>query len=289
MAEQIKIKIHPSGTSSDMLTVADAMRQVLDFIELLEKSDPAEPGSADRIVWRLSYATTNSPFEIGAEATSKDPTISIAAKARMVKTSVRRVFGRLFDDNGPAIPIDLGDIEPLVARILERNTNGIGETDFDFGEDVEPSIIVHSNASRALRAIESGKLFAASLRGDLTRTEYGAFEGEIVSTGMFHNSPSVVVRHRLSGDKVTCVFPAEFAYQIGSKHSWFEVWAGKRALIHGELHYDDDGRLKRVNASDLELIGERDIDLATARRENLTEGTTTQELLERGWPRTNDG
>ncbi|TIL82140.1 MAG: hypothetical protein E5Y89_06420 [Mesorhizobium sp.] len=282
MAEKIKIKVHPSGTSSDMLTVADAMRQVLDFIELLEKADPAEPSSPDKIIWRLAYATTNSPFEIGAEATSRDPVISVAAKARMTKETVRSALRNLVEVADPIVTFDDDMAKPLT-RLLERNLNGIGRTDIDFGDDISPAIIVHATAQAAHLAIERDRLAKESLIPDLTRTEFGSFEGEIVSAGMFHSSPSLVVRHRLTGEKVTSVFPPELAFRIGSQHNWFEVWAGRRVLIHGELHHDQEGIIRKATAFDFEVIEEADVSLNEARKVDLLDGLTVSDFLDRQW------
>lgn len=270
-----------------MLTVADALRQVLDIIELLDLSDTADAGAADETVWRLSYATTNSPFEIGAEATSKDPTLSVSAKARLTKVAVRAMLGELLGEsvaNERSNTLALGSKEEaVISRILARNLNGIGRTDLDFGDNITPATIVHANAAVAKNAIEKARLLRDSLKPDLTRTEYGSFEGEIVSAGMHHNNPATVIRHRLTGEKVTCVFPTEIAYRIGSQHNWHEVWAGKRVLVHGELHYNEDGDLKRVDALDIEMVEEHDVELSAARRIDLLSGLTVAEFLDRSW------
>jgi len=282
MAEKVKIKVHPSGTSSDLLTVADAMRQVLDFIELLEKADGSEPGAADRVIWRLAYATTNSPFEVGAEATSKDPSLTVAAKAHFAKAAVRDAIDDLTAGRPPPAWMDDAGLK-VAERIFLRNLNGIGRTDLDFGDSAEAAIIVHATAKTAALAIDEARIAVERDTPDLTRTEYGSFEGEILSAGMFHNSPSLVVRDRLTGEKVTCVFPSELSYRIGTQHNWHEVWAGRRILIHGELHYTSEGILRRADAFDLEVIEGRDVDLVAARKVDLLEGMTVSDFLDRGW------
>ncbi len=282
MAEKVKIKVHPSGTSADLLTVADAMRQVLDFVELLEKADSAGPGDADKIVWRLTYATTNSPFELGAEATSKDPSLTVSAKAHFAKMAVRGAIVDLTSGRPPPAWLDESGLK-IAERIFHRNLNGIGRTDLDFGESSEAAIIVHSTAKAAALAIDEARIAVERSSADLTRTEYGSFEGEIVSAGMYHNNPSLVVRDRLTGEKVTCVFPPELSYRIGTKHNWHEVWAGHRVLVHGELHYTNEGVLRRSDAIDLEVIESKEVDLAIARKEDILEGLSPSEFSDRSW------
>lgn len=281
MAEKVKIRVHPSGTATDLLTVSDAMRQVLDFVELLDKADTPE-STSNKVVWRLAYASTNSPFEVSAEATSADPTISVAAKAHFAKLAVRGAFGDLLSGQPPPDWFDDASLK-VAERIFARNLNGIGRTDLDFGEAIEPAIIVHANAKVAALAIDQSRLDAESAVLDLTRTEYGSFEGEILSTSSFHSSPSLVVRDRLTEEKVVCVFSHEVAQIVGGSHTWLEVWSGKRVLVSGALHYDRDGLLKKVDAYDLDVIDPPDIHLNEAREADFLTGLSVAEFLDRGW------
>lgn len=60
------------------------MRQVLDLIEALDRSDAQSEGSA-QIVWRLTEAHTNSPpFTVTAEAFPVDPAVSVTLAAQRI-------------------------------------------------------------------------------------------------------------------------------------------------------------------------------------------------------------
>ena len=57
MVETVRITVRPSAAHADVLTVHDAMRQVLDIFELLSGADGSE-----QVTWALVDATMNSPF-----------------------------------------------------------------------------------------------------------------------------------------------------------------------------------------------------------------------------------
>ncbi|TIX52182.1 MAG: hypothetical protein E5V33_29560 [Mesorhizobium sp.] len=87
----------------------------------------------------------------------------------------------------------------------------------------------------------------------------------------------------MTGEKVTSVFPPELAFRIGSQHNWFEVWAGRRVLIHGELHHDQEGIIRKATAFDFEVIEEADVSLNEARKVDLLDGLTVSDFLDRQW------
>ena len=59
-AERASITVQASSAHPDILSVQDAMQQVLDFFELLTPEDARET----KFVWKLNIASTNSPFTV---------------------------------------------------------------------------------------------------------------------------------------------------------------------------------------------------------------------------------
>lgn len=96
----------------------------------------------------------------------------------------------------------------------------------------------------------------------------------------------MTLKDRLTGERITCVFPEEVAQQIGPKHDWSEVWAGRRVLVGGALHYDADGQIRRIDIDSIESIqtikGDV-VDMAALRGVDLLQGETASAHLDTVW------
>jgi hypothetical protein len=68
LAERVSITVESSLEHGGDLTVQDAMRQVLDFFDVVASA--ANDDARSGISWRLVSATTNSPYTAIAEAVS---------------------------------------------------------------------------------------------------------------------------------------------------------------------------------------------------------------------------
>jgi len=281
VAGKLTIKVHPATADSAELTVADALRQVLDLVELLEQADNSA-GQSDKIVWRLSKASTNTPFTVEAEPRSADPAISVALQARRAESVVRSTMDSLM--RGELDSEWLDDAAAKVAkRFFARNTNGVGRTDVDFEGIEAPLIIVHATARQAVLALERRELDLDIASPDLTRTEYGSVECEIIGAIQHYGSPSLTAKHRLSGDRFPCVLSKELAERIGPEHNWTEVWSGKRALVGGAIHYDEAGRLRRLDAEQLQEIVYSPPEIIAASNADMTGGLSPKDYLSHVW------
>lgn len=280
MAEYFAITVHPTALDADRLTVSDAMRQVLDIVDLLDKADKSLDDGSPRVVWRLHSASTNSPFRVEIEPTSADPTVSIGLKAA---SSVERLCQgvELLFRNEKSWWIDLPTTK-LLKRVFERNLNGVGMTQFGFTGRSQV-VVNHQTASRALLLLESVEIEEAAEQPDLTRTEYGSVEGEIIGTGRFYSSPSITLKDRLSGEKIVCVLTSEMAAQLGPNHNWAEVWTGRRVLAGGALHFDAYGQVRRVDLDSLSYVEGDLIDLNDVSNVDLLNGKTVGEHLNLLW------
>jgi len=261
VAEKVKIKIQPSGGATSALTVEDAMQQVLDFIDMLRAADLSD--SSERIVWRLESAHTNSPLEVTAFATGPDPSVSVSYQARQTAERLANTIESL--ENGGNIPDWMDQTTANIAeRFFKRNMNGISRTDIIIN-DLPAITVVHTTAKIAALSIEKSRIQAQLEKPDWTRTEYGSVEGEIISTTSFHTKPALVIKERLSGDKINCILSDELARVAGPEHSWDETWDQKRFLVSGELHYNADGKISKINAIRLREITSTKVDLDAIR------------------------
>ena len=280
MAEKVKIKIEPSGAASENLTVADAMRQVLDYIQLLELADSST--GQDKVVWRLHSATTNSPFEVVAEATAVDPTISVAFEAARAKRKVRDVIKSITDDE--MVPDWVSsERAPVLERVFKRNQNGIGKTTLDIETDSLPVTVTHSEARVASLLLQQHAISRELSTIDYSRTEYGSVEGEVIETGTYYNKPSITLRERLTKRKVKCVLEQSAADKIGPSHSWSETWTARRIIVTGSLHYDSDGYLSKIDVVDVTSVEPQKVNLAEVQSIDILKGKTPLEFLKKSW------
>jgi hypothetical protein len=284
VARKIAITVHPSGVVADSLTVADAMRQVLDIIETLDRIDDAS-GDTAGIVWRLDSATSNSPFTIVASAVSPDPAISVTLEANRVTETFAASFEGLLQDE--RVTADLSDgATTVIERVLKRNLNGIGRTDISFPDtDAPPIYIVPTLAERGLRAIERHNLDEAEANPTLARSEFGAREGELAGVTKYHNAPALIVRDRITGDRFTAVLKPELAKRLGPLHSWGEAWEGRRIVVTGTLHFDAAGIVRRADAEDLEPVTPAVVTLADLEGIDLLGGKSVGQHLALIWER----
>lgn len=272
MAEHLTITIHPAPHKAEELTVKDALQQVLDLVELVERADAA--GSDDvEIVWRLKSATTNSPITFQLEGTSSDPSVSVALRAASAKQAFEEGMNGLLRQGRRAEWMGIPALK-AAKRVFNRNVNGIGRTDIRLDDAPEGAVImiIPQIAHQGALVIERAILDEEQEAPNLSRTEYGSVEGDIISATTYYSRPALVLKERLSNGKVTCVLESGSADHIGPNHSWTEVWNGRRVLVGGALRYNAEGRIERIDAETLEVIEGRNITLDEIRALDVTGG-----------------
>lgn len=276
MAKSLSITVHPEPIKGEYLVVSDAMRQVLDLIEALEKSESVD-GSDRKIVWRLTEAHTNSPpFTVIAEAFAVDPSISIVFEADRVADVFSEGLSELLEGHAP---IGLDEMVWVsLKRAFERNTNGVGRTEIYIGEDRID--ITPQSAKAGLIALEHLGLSNEATRRDWTRTEFGTVDGRIHSLTRWNEKPALVIAEWLSEQKFTCVLSSSLADELGPTHSWREAWAGKRVRVTGALHFNSDSVLKRVDADHITDVMFTDVTVGNLRKLDILEGRSVSEHLD---------
>jgi hypothetical protein len=259
LGKTVSITVHPSVQGGEYLTVSDAMRQVLDLVEAIERTESTDQAGR-RIVWRLTDARTNSPpFTVEASAFSVNPTVSLTLEVNRLVAMFDEGLRGLLDGQAPDW-MD-GNIAAPLKRLLNRNLNGIGRTQVAF--DKTDPVALDSEAAVA----------------DYSRTEYGSIEVDVCGIGKWNNKPALHVVDRLSSTSVSCVLTEDLADQLGPSHRWDEAWEGKRLLVLGAIHYGSDGRLTRIDAESAEEVAWTDVSLADLRGIDILEGRSVSEHL----------
>lgn len=282
MAKTVAITVHPAPLGAEQLTISDAMRQVLDFVDALELAEQKLLGG-ETIVWRLQSARTNSPpFTVVAEATGANPTVSVDLQAQRVEAAIHETLDDLVERNRRPDWFD-AQTEKVFRRFLKRNTNGVGRTDIAFDDATKPVHIVPTIAIKALSTLEKADAEDFEAEQDWTHTEYGSREGNIFGLIRYYGVPAVVIRDRLSGDKITCVFQPDTAKQLGPEHRWEEAWNGLRVLVRGALHYDAEGKLRKIDAESIDTINPPPVSLNEIGDANLLVGKSVGEHLDEFW------
>jgi hypothetical protein len=261
------------------LTVADAMRQVLDFFLLLEAAQTDEQGGK-QVSWQLVHVSMESPFEASAEPFAVEagvPADLIGRRAGYrVAISLEEITAR------GTVPdwMDESARERL-RRIFKRNLNGVGRTDFRIGSEIPVVAIVEKTARAGLRALERDALEDEAKREDLSRSEYGSIEGDVAETTTYYHRPALTVRDRLTGQDVMCILTPELAGAIGAEHNWQEVWDARRVIVSGEVFYSAKGLPERVNVVDFRVVEPKEIAASAIFDSGFTAGMTSAEYIDK--------
>lgn len=273
VAEKITVTISASSAHIDVLTVKDAMRQVLDIFDLLESDkDPA-------VVWKLSRATTNSPFQLQGEAVSLEPSVDISVVARAQKTvaanGLREISRGQFPDAWQNDDRRLS----IAKRILKRNLNGVGSTviDFDHGEPVSVTPTIAAVAIRAIEKRPEDDLYVFPSG----KQEIGSIEGTLQELGTHWNHPAVRVLDARTKEQVWCRLGKDLQMQFGDKATFKDIWEHVRVVVRGRIRYDEDGALSYVLASDIDKIEAREVSVAKLADRDFTGGLSVVEYLDR--------
>jgi hypothetical protein len=269
LVERIKITIRASSAHPDVLTVQDAMKQVLEIFQLLTAE------SADGVSWRLASATTNSPLTIEGEAVGDGGEIDACANGQ--KVMLANWLNAL--QAGELPEGWRGTKKSQIAeRLLKRNLNGIGQTDIDFRSG-PPTIITPDRARTMLdtiaRKTEHEQMFTFR-----KIQEYGSFEGTLQELSTRHNHPAVLVVDRKTGANVWCHLSVDLQERFKDRAEYQDFWKHQRVLVRGRMNRNENGALVLVNADDIEKVCVKDA-LTIPYDPTFTSGLPVSEYLTR--------
>ncbi|NBC34377.1 MAG: hypothetical protein GVY13_16995 [Alphaproteobacteria bacterium] len=275
MASPIKITVKGTEEHREILNIQDAMRQVLDFFDLLSVSNEKH------VVWNLTNAATNSPFTVEGEPID----LRTGASAfRLVEHNIAAVemgFERILagQDFGECLPREKLE---TARRIIKRTTNNLGSTLFQFRHEKQPIEISRNIAERYMAEIEEKEISLHSyLFSTTSRKEYGSVEGRIVELGSDYDEPAVQLQEQKSGRILSCRVDPQQRDELAHALKAGDVWDRRRVRIRGVLNYDDRGRIIRVFNGHISHIDEKRVAEETLKDPTFTENFTTREYLDR--------
>ena len=274
--ERLVITIHPTPSDAALLSVADAMQQVIDLLRLYEEAENAIASEPDAFVWRLERASTNSPFTVVARAEGGDAAVDVDAHVRRVKSEVSAgVRGLVLHGHRPPW---MGPAAISVASALfARTRNGIGRTEIESGPG-EILTISRPQAERALSALEG--MTAINVVADVSDREvWGEIQGVMVAAGRYRNKPALQIKTDQYGF-FWCQLSNDLAEPFGAEHTMSEVWEGQTLGVEGRLYYAKDGKLSWILATGVRVIDAvPPIDLDSVLDPNFTAGLDPTEYL----------
>jgi hypothetical protein len=275
---RVVITIRPTVSDDKLLSVADAMQQVLDHIKLFEDAQQAMGDPHTRFEWKLEKASTNSPFTVVAVAQAVDPAVDISAAVTRVKSDVAQGLRSLMTRGETPRWMTQGSFA-AAKSIFARNLNGIGETDIDFDEG-EIVSIKPEQASVGITALDAINIMA--FEQDLgPRVSFGEIEGVMLAAGRYRNREAIQIKNEMYGF-IWCTLSKELIAKFGDEHSMSDIWKGKTIGVHGRLNYVAGGKLTTIEAIDVREIEDAPlISLEAILDPDFTAGMDPHEYLER--------
>jgi hypothetical protein len=250
---RITIVVRPGESDDALLSVEDALQQVLDFLRLAQDAKASLENLDVDFEWKLEWASTNSPFTLRAIAeplggkSDKDISASVeAVKARSAK---------LIRDCAAGLPVPawVASTEALYS-LFERNAKNLSRTMIEFDGAVGSVEIDRASAEKAFEVFEDIPLAAFQEVNIPRRQAYGEIDGRMVMAGRFFNKPAFQLQTILYG-LVWCLVSPEFVQRLGTAHSLAEVWDGKRLVVYGRITYSKGG--KRVSRIEVQSLREK--------------------------------
>jgi hypothetical protein len=276
--ERIVITIHPPDADGRLLTVADAMQQVLDAVRLFTRAQAALANPEDAFDWLLEKATTNSPpFSVTALAVPVQQGRDVSKYVQEIEHAVSTGITKLVNDGDP--PWWMAEILDSTRSLFQRNLNGIYRTQISLAAN-ETINIDRQSAASGLRAIEA--FDALNVGKEITpRTAWGEIQGVMTAVGRYRGKPAVAIRSEQYGF-IWCPLPSALVDKFGGEHRLGEVWRGQVIGVTGKLIYSEGGRLSRIEAHDIrEIASTAPVDLDALLDPDFTSGLDPVEYLRR--------
>jgi hypothetical protein len=275
--DRVTLIVQPSAAHPNVLSVQDAMKQVLDFFDLLTP----EGDGASGLVWNLELASTNSPLRVVGEAVSLDPAVDVSVIARAQRQLVSDQLRSLSAGRRPVRAISRKRRETY-KRFFRRNVDGIGKTEATLFAGHAAISITPAVAVEGINAIvREEKEFDALVLVDREREEIGSIEGQLLEVSTEYNQPAILVRERKSGREIWCRVDADLKHSVSDEARFEDVWDRKRVIVRGRLAFNSDGELTRVRATSVMPLAVRQMTLNDIKDQSFTSEYSSQVYIEK--------
>jgi hypothetical protein len=243
--ERITITVRPPTAHPDVLTIRDAMHQILDIFELLSAGDGDE-----RVEWALVDATMNSPLTIAGEAVGRAPDVDVSGIARSQK---ERFTKNIRDLRRGTFPREWSQRDRLntARRLMQRAAIGVGSTDIILSDTEPPLVLTPDEAGVGLRILNRSAEVYELLDENRSREEYGAVEGTLLLAGFEYKQPAIQIEERTSRRPIWCRVTEEERERIAQSTDFRDVWDHRRVVVRGKICYAKNGEIIRVYATNI--------------------------------------
>ena len=269
-----KITVEPSTDHPDILNIRDAMQQVIDYFDLLTDQNDSN------VVWNLVRASTNSPFTAEGYPIDLRTNAPAFGLVRGHVAAIERGLAKV--QAGEPLDEDFPKNKKSVAmQIFKRNTNGIGKTciELENGNSFE---IVPKVAKRSLAVMQgAGDEEYDYLFATFARKEIGSIEGRIVELSTDYEEPAIKLKEHRTGREIQCRISTEARGEVERDLSVGDVWAHRRARVHGVINYDQNGKIIRVFDGRITYIVPKVVSVDDLRDPEFTGGLPVYEYLEK--------
>lgn len=275
---RVKLKVSGSAVDTDAPTVADLLDQIRDYVDVMNGVEQAvAPDGKVELEWRIVNASKNSPlsFEVGAFARQYAMNVDMRAEAVIKHTA--NGFNHIRTGRGRP-PYFSDKVLTKAERIFERVTNGLSQTGIEYGLGL-PSMELNRGSAYAA---------AAAVREILNPPakpyrELGSVEG--IAHGFDRDgwgNPILKIKHRLSGNDVTCRLFGQALDDIEKRHVG-DLLRGCRVQLTGEIHFKALGKISRVDAKTVRFLrpSHELPSIEDILDEKFTGGARSEEYIER--------
>lgn len=277
MGEKVTITVRASGAHPDVLTVQDAMRQVLDLFELLSP----EEEKFDQVAWKLSYASTNSPFTAQGEAVSLVPDVDVSVIARHQKIDFVRNITSIGRGEIPE-KFRSGKSAEILKGLLKRNTNGVGSTEIKLFDDAMPITLTPGFAEAAIQSLAARDDLVplVNLKFGRAREERGSLEGYFLDVRLHYSQPAIRILDRKTKSAVWCHIDEATRDKIVAEADYNDVWNRQRIRVKGRIRYDRDGKVLHVIATSIDRVVRNNTSLDDISDSDFTGNISSEEYID---------
>ena len=274
MSNAYGIAIEPSSSIFQRLEFINVISQVQDFLKILQ-------GDNRQLKWEIISASISSPLQfefVPFDARSGEPDYAAVQNQDEMISSVftEMQSGRRWDQVAPTPVVD------IIKEMLKRNMNGIESTKYTLASSGSAVKLSQDDAERYLSLLPAiDTSIFTPLMGSLARTELGSIEGFITEIASHYKKPAVRIKERVVGRDVWCQVAESVLEKLASKIKAKHAWLSIRVRVDGEIVYDSDGNIARLQNGNIEFVNTTDVPLDSLYDPNFTEGLPILEYLNR--------
>lgn len=267
--------IGPADHGVDAPTVDDLLGQVRDFVGVLREVEQAvEADGANKLVWRVTDASMNSPIRFELTPYGSGPAAALAARAVLVEETTIAGLRSLRKGN-PRPPYFTAEAVARARRLHSRALDGLSGTIVSVEDDAYAVVIDPA----AARDFEKTMVRAQAL-ASVPYTEMGSIEGYVTKPELDgHHRAILRFKARLGGAEIKA-YARDNAFRQVEALTLSQVWHGVRVRVYGKISYKSLGEVEQINATGIEILDKIDLPgIDDIIDRNFTGGLSTHDFI----------